>query len=182
MASKYNNCNVVIFDEDNNLLANAKVWEHDAKENSIELLNHPPELEAGMRCNLLILSEPSPYKCKGIVRKELGRMFIYITGEMPRHGRQDRRYDVNIPVCVEGLVCDGEMREIPQPVEASLVNISVSGIRLRAPSNCLHTGNIFKLRLKSNDLEKLMTAMVVNQHDTDKHSEFGCKLVNVKQD
>jgi len=175
LSGDYTSCSILIYDEAGNHLGNTKVMSYNMNTLRIEVEEPPRELSIGSVCRMLILSLPSPCEYEGRVTKEGARITIALFHGHEKENRTDKRYKINAPALIENLICDGRPYKLHTPLNITLLNISRSGMRFRAPYNSLSDGDRFQLRIKINDNEKLIIADVVNHLDNEHEtSDYGC--------
>ncbi|MCL1806572.1 MAG: PilZ domain-containing protein [Oscillospiraceae bacterium] len=177
MLKEYKGCLALIYNEQGDLLTRVRILEYDEGENSIEV-EELPELPVGGLCEVMILTAPKPYAYRGRVHKRGGHIVITLFQGGEAEHRQETRYKIEMPADIESLVCDGVAYPLHSSVETQVVNISQSGVRIRADYHALSEGDRIKLHIKAGGKDKLLTADVVNHKDSESEfTEFGCHLV-----
>jgi len=178
LSGDYTDCPILIYDMNNNQLGSTVVTNHDKKALRIEVRQVPESLNSGDGCRLLILTTPAPCEYQGrIVREGAGKVIALHHGR-EKESRSDTRYKVSFPALIENLVCDDKAYILHTPLEVELVNVSKSGMRLRAPFYSLLNKDVFQIRMKISGQEKLLIAKVTNYMDKNtKTSEYGCRFL-----
>ena len=174
----FSGCNVLIYRENGDLLTNEKIVEHNKNDRTI-VVQDSPALNNVKRCGLLILTEPSPYAYKGTIHKhDMLHKLIGLYQEKEAENRKSDRYKVDLPAKIDSLIINGRTYPKQTPLEVRVVNISKSGIRLRAKPNAVNKGNIFDIRVENGGKDYLrLTAEVINCSEVSpEYSEFGCRL------
>jgi len=175
----FTNCNVLIYDEEDNLLVNAQIWEHDTKERSI-VIQDWPELANVKRCKLLVLTAPMPYSYLGTIHKDAFRKLIRLYEENMEENRKEIRYKIDLQGSIESLIYDGKSYPLHTELQVQIVNISKSGMRIYAKDGTLNIGDTFQINISISGNDKLLVGKVVNdRHMPPDHSEYGCKLINL---
>jgi len=178
MRKNFEDCNAVIQGEDDTLLGNVKILEHDTASRIIEVDNILA-LGSEKLCNVLILTAPLPSAYKGRISKRAGRTYISLFKESSVENRQDVRHKVDLPASIEGFICNGKAYPLHTPVNTRILNISRGGLRMRTVFNALLYGDQFQLRIKSGEMDLPLTARVIRRDDTaQQYSEFSCRLIN----
>jgi hypothetical protein len=173
----FSKCNVLIYDKDNNQLANVKIWEHNNKENYI-IVQDWPELAGVDRCKLLILTAPAPYAYSGVMSKHNIDKIIRLYEEHVEENRREVRYKTDLAGVIESLVYEGKSYPLHTSINVRIINISKSGMRIHARGNTLTADDILNVMVKIGENDKLLTGTVVNFKDySPEHSEYGCYLV-----
>ena len=180
MRREFENCNVLIYNDKGDLLANVKILDYDWREKSIVVKNIP--ILANVRhCDLLILSSPAPFSYKGTMYQNYdGNKAIKIYQEKEQENRKEMRYKVNLPASIRNFIYDGKDYPLSTPLDVEIVNISKSGMRFRSKPNAFEKGNKFHISMKLGDNEKTLTAEIVNHLNISADlTEFGCRLVEL---
>jgi len=174
----FTKCNALIYDEEDNLLVNAKIWEHNINEHYI-VVQGWPELDGVQQCKLLVLTAPAPFSYKGTIRRHKMDKLITLYEEHMEENREEIRYKTDLPGNIEGLVYDGKIFSLHTMLDVRILNISKSGLRVRAKYNALNVDDRFSIRIKIETNDKLLIAKVVNCGDNPPdQSEYGCRLVS----
>ena len=171
-----------ISDENDNFLANVKIWEHDAKEGYIEV-QPSPALTAGKLCNVLIRTVPKPYTCKGRIRVIRGRTIIMFMGHTldaaEKETRQSPRFKMNILASIEGSVYDNKIYPLHTNEEVTVTDISRGGGRLHACYGSARLGDKLLVRLNEKAAgDSLLLMEVVSHKDVpNEYSSYGCRFI-----
>jgi len=181
LGGDHTGCSVLIYDPEGHHLGNTIVTSHDRRTLRVEVEQMPAALDVGKLCRLLILSSPSPCEYQGRIVGEGARRVVALFQGREKENRASVRYRVNYSAHIENLICDNRACPLHTPLEVAIINISKSGMRIRAPFNSLLNGDIFQIRMKLSSNEKLLIAVVTNHKDhsgkrTDM-SEYGCRFL-----
>ena len=169
---------VLIYDMDGNHLTSTGVRNHDRGAQQIQVNTIPEQLKVNDKCKLLILSSPTPCEFMGIVKRVGGNLFIAMFQGQEKESRAAARYPVNTPAIIDALIVEGITHNLQTPVKVTLINISTSGVRFRAPYYSFESGDEFRIQLVISNSNKEMTAKVVNFMDiNDTASDYGCKFL-----
>ena len=172
-------CRADISDQDGKFLANVKIWEHDAKEEFIEVQSSPA-LTIGILCNVVIRTVPKPFTYKGRIHEIHGRTIIKIINEEGAESRQSLRYRVKMVASVEGLVCDEKIYPLHTDIEVDVINISKNGMRIRAAKNTFRNGDKILIRMDNNwpgENPLLVMEIVNNEEMTADYTTYGCRFI-----
>jgi hypothetical protein len=172
----FSKCNALIYDTKENLLVNAKIWEHDDKDRYIVVQDFP-ELKGVENCRLLILTSPAPYAYTGVIRKHGLHKLIKMYEEHTEESRKEIRYKMDLPGYIESLIYEGKANPLHTMAEVRIVNISRSGLRMCGRENTINVGDGFVINLKIGENDKSLKGEVMNDRalSPEKH-EYGCKL------
>lgn len=177
MIKNFNGCRAIIYNEEGEQLDSVTIWEHDVKENSIEVQN-TPALTVDERCRVLILTDPIPYISQGSIHMGTSSKIIRLFKGDSKENRQAARYKVDIPASIEGLVYNNTTYPLHNDVDVTVVSISKSGVRFLGKPNTAGVGDWLQLRLKVEGMNKAFTVKVARCKDRDEgHSEYGCRLL-----
>ena len=174
----YAGCAVLIYDMEGNHLCTTSVTDYDKTTLRIDVAALPPEDDLGGGVKLLILSSPAPCEYQGKILREGKRKLIAMFRGQEREMRGAERYAVKTTALIEDFVSDGSIYPLYSPLEVELMNISKSGVRFRSPNFSLCDGDVFRMRMRFSDKDKLLIAEVTNHIDRDsKNSEYGCRFL-----
>ena len=177
LSGDYNGCSVFIYDEAGELLVKTTVTYHNKREMSIEVKEAPP-LRVGESCRVFIMASPAPCDYQGRINRRGMKKSIALHHGKECESRESIRYKIRIPAQIENLICDYKAYRLHTPLDVETINISKSGVRIRAPFNALSDGDRFQLRMKIVGSEKVMIAEVTNHMDLGASgSEYGCRLL-----
>lgn len=166
MRKNFIGCNAIIYDENDILLANVIIEEHNLQENSVAV-SDVLELTVGILCKVLILTSPAPYSYLGRIHKRGRRKIITLfKGDVAEARKDSQRYKTDIPASIEGVVLEGKLYLMRNKVEGRALNISKGGLRLRTEYGSLNVGDRYQVHLQSNDLDISMFAEVRGKIDT----------------
>jgi hypothetical protein len=172
----------LIFNEDGQQLTNTKIWDHNLKENYITV-KEVFSLIGVIRCNLLILTAPAPYAYRGIIMIRDSEAFIKLHDEHVTENRRETRYKTNLQGNIESLVYGEKSYPLLKALEAQIIDISKSGLRIFVKDNTMNEGDIFVIRIKLGEGDKFLTATAVNSRLVPPDQiEHGCRLVSKEGD
>ena len=178
LGSNHTDCAILIYDEAGNQLGSSKVISHDRTNMRVEVRELPAELSIGSVCRLLILTSPAPCEYSGRIAGEGSKKIIALYHGREKESRQAARYKINTTALIENLIYNGKAYPLHTPVVVELINISKSGMRVRAPFYAFIKGDRFQLRMRISDTEKLLIADVIHHADKDNAAtEYGCHFL-----
>jgi hypothetical protein len=177
MQRDFAKCNVLIYDENDTLLCNVKIWEHNVLENYI-VVQDWPELAGVEQCKLLILTAPAPYSYTGVIQKRGLDKLIKLYEEQMEENRKEARYATDLSGVIDSMIYDGKDYPLHTKLTVRITNISKSGIRILAKNNTLNMDDIFTIHIQIGENDKLLTGSVKNcKYTPPDHAEYGCLLV-----
>lgn len=178
LTSNYEDAQILIYDLEGNKLSETVVTAHDKASSQIKVRTFPKGMKANDDCRLLILTSPAPCEYQGKLKKVGADMFIALFQGHEKESRTAARFTVTTPATIDLLICDGKPYELLSPVNVTLLNISTSGVRFRAPYYTLFEGSKFRLNMTISSAKKQLIAEVVNHLDKDTlSSDYGCRFV-----
>ena len=181
LAGDFTGCSVLIYDTNGNHLSSTVIREHERKEQQIKVNLIPAQLKANDNCKVFIMSSPSPCEFSGKLIKEGGKLIIAMFQGQEKENRAATRYTVNTPANIEALIIEEQAYSLQTPVEVTLINISTSGVRFRAPYYSLIEKDIFRMNLVISNSQKTITAEVINNADKGTEtSDYGCRFVEIR--
>jgi len=171
---------VLIYDTAGNHIGSSTINNHDRGSQQIQVNVMPDNLKINDNCKLLILSSPIPCEYSGIVKRTGGNLYIAMFKGQERESRGSVRYPVNTPAIIDALIIDNKYHPIQTPVRVSLINISTTGVRFRAPFYSFDKDDIFQMHLTISNSNKRVTAKVINFNDNEpESSDYGCSFIQI---
>lgn len=180
MIINFAGCAAYVYNAEGALLTEVKIYDHDSETNTIRV-SDSSVLSVNLRCELLVLTSPTPFSFSGIVRLTRSGTTITLFKGKERENRCSTRYALNSKAVIAEYICDGKAYSLHTPITVDLINISVNGIRIRARFNTLSANDLFNMQLKMGERDKVLTARVVNLKNNEReNSEYGCALTWVE--
>jgi len=181
LAGDFTGCSALVYNTDGNHLISTNIREHDRADQHIRLNLMPDELSVNDNCKIFVLSSPTPCEFLGKVKKMGGTLMIAMFQGQEKENRGATRYAVNTPASIEALVIDDKAYNLQNPVKVTLINISTSGVRFRAPYYSFIDEDIFIMNLIISNSTKIVTAKVINSADKlNSTSDYGCSFMEIK--
>jgi len=178
LSNDFTNHTVLIYDMDGNHLTSTAVRSHDRESQQIRVNVMPENLKVNESCKLLMLSSPTPCEFMGKIKKVGGNLFIAMFQGQEKESRGSARYPVNTTALIDALIIDGDTHSLQTPIKVSLINISTSGVRFRAPYYSFETGDRFRMHFIISNSRKEITAEVINYvDDKNNSSDYGCRFI-----
>jgi len=175
LSDNYTGCTVFIYDMNGDHLLDTVVTDHNREEQQLKVNSLPVELHINDKCSLLVLTSPSPCEYLGKVKKIGGNIFIAMYQGQEKENRTATRYAVNAPAMIDTLITEGHPYSLHTPLNVTLINISTSGVRFRAPYYSLAEGDVFQMRMVISQNKKKLIAQVLNHIDKEPvSSDYGC--------
>lgn len=173
-------CKAFFYEEETGKkLGQATIVKHDRINFLITVTETSVSFEGQSRVLLLILTRGQPQEYMGTVRHRtsMGTREIALFKGRAKEDRSSCRYTVNTPARVEQLLISGRLLPLPKPVDAVVLNVSTTGVLLRARANALNVGTSFQLKMDIDGSVAVLNTTVVRIDPIDKISaEYGCKF------
>lgn len=178
-ASKYIGRPALVYDANGQYIKKCVITHFDAKNYRLQLRSGVPRsMETDEIGTLLILIEPAPHEYKSrIVEYNSERLFLIFRGRV-KENRKINRYKVDFDAHIISLLRDNKVYPLHTTVAVKVINISRNGLRLRTKANTLREGDRVHVKVRMEESEKILTAMVVNELDAGSDTaEYGCSMV-----
>ena len=180
LSSDFTDQTVLIYDVNGNHLGSTVVRTHDRGAQQIQINVMPDSLKVNDDCMLLILSSPVPCEYHGKVKRVGGNMFIAMFQGQEKESRAATRHPINSPALIDAIIVDGQSHALQTIMKVVLINISISGVRFRAPYYSFDIGDEFQMHLAINNNRKKIIAKVVNYVDNGTtSSDYGCRFIEI---
>ena len=180
LAGDFTDCTALIYDINGVHLASSLIRTHDREAQQIRVNLMPSELSVNDNCKVFVLSSPTPCEFLGKVKKEGGNLFIAMFQGQEKENRGATRYSVNSPALIDALIVDDKAHNLQTPIKITLINISTSGVRFRAPYYSFIEGDVFQMHLVISNSKKRITAQVINFFDNKTtSSDYGCRFLEI---
>ena len=178
--SDFTDCTVFIYNNSGTHLISTTIISHDRASKQIQVSVMPQGLKANDDCMLLILSSPSPCEYHGKVKKVGGNQYFAMYQGQEKESRTSKRYSVNTPAQIDALIIDDQPYLLQTPLKVSLLNISTTGVRFRAPFYSFENGDFFRMHFTISNSNKLLIAQIVNFVDNKTtSSDYGCRFKEI---
>lgn len=173
-------CTAILRDDDSGKVhCQVSVTAHDRSTNLITVSGCNFDDLTG-NLSVIIVNESIVYEYQGIARHSRSGSRVDITlfrGKM-KQGRTAQRYDINTPATIVVHTQRGTER----PFEATVLNVSVSGVLIQAGVTALDDGDEFSLRLMIGETLTIIGARVVHKklfEDKEDFAHYGCQLIEI---
>jgi len=178
LTANYEGLSVWLYDTNGKNLSSTTIETHDRVDNQITVMNMPHKLKQNDVCRILILTTPAPCEYQGKIKKISGKLLIALFQGMEKEEREATRFSVTTPATIDSLICEEQSYPLYIPVQVTLVNVSTSGVRFRAPYFSLSDGDKIHLNMSISNGKKRLVAEVVNHLDKEgEYSDYGCRFI-----
>ncbi len=130
--------------------------------------------------DVLIYIGNQPIKCAGTFRQTVDRegLEIAIYNTSTKEDRRFPRYALSIDGSVDALMFGDQIVDLRKLIAVVAVNISSSGVLVRAGANTFTKGMMFRLRIESLNTKMLMACVVVRIDYIDyNQSNYACEFM-----
>ena len=178
----YTDSLVVVYDNNNSLLCQTIVLEHDRNENYIGISEGLEKVKTGTRLHLLIIHSDGASEYSGILKRVRQGIFeVLIFGEHQRDARGKMRHTLNAPAVVKDIVVNAERVTLIEPVPLVVVNISPTGVLISSPELDFIIGVILQIEFNFLGKNTIIYAKTVReQRNGDGIYRYGCQLIFLK--
>jgi hypothetical protein len=181
LSSDFTDHTVLVYNTEGAHLVSTVVMSHDREARHVVLESMPGQLKINESCRLIILTSPTPCEFLGKVKKLGSGTYIALFQGQEIEDRDTPRYPVSTPALITALIEDGQAHRIQTPVKVVLINISTTGVRLRAPYYTFDIGDMFQMDMFIGRRQKKVTARVVNTADQSADSsDYGCRFLLIQ--
>jgi len=181
LSSDFTDHTVLVYNTEGVHLVSTVVMSYDREARHVVLESMPRVLKINETCRLIILTAPTPCEFLGKVKKLGAVTYIALFQGQEIEERDAPRYPVSTPALITALIENGQSHRIQTPVKVALINISTTGVRLRAPYYTFDIGDMFQMDLFIGRKQKKVTARVVNNEDLSADSsEYGCRFLLIQ--
>lgn len=179
------NHRIIIKDADSNqTIADTAVIRYNSSVNSVIISAKSIPAKRSYRIYAFIFAESYLYKCNGTIR-EMTRgdeIEVFLGKYETMEDRHAVRYSLVLEGIVEGGYIDGKETMFPSPLPVRTVNMSSTGILIRADDGCFQKGGRYALLLKTNIGELKMQCEVVRITNSDGvTADYGCRIRQVQR-
>ena len=176
-------CPIIIFDRNRNFITETAVTGYGKDELYLEVSEGLENVALGTRLLLLVLHLDSVSEFGGRLRSvRQGIYEISIYGQRRRDVRSSPRYSFNIAALIKSLVVDRESVTLAFPINATIKNLSSTGLLLHSPDLELVEGILLNIEFVLRDRNTLIHCKVVRRppEGSDPHS-YGCQIIFPKR-
>ncbi len=182
----YKGCPVIVHDAHGNTIVKTTIIEHDKDYMTIIIADGLTGIDRNEPLTFLILfhdvdHHDGIHEYSGNIRQTT----LYPpTAEVTlfkgriRENRACLRYRVDAPAQVEALIYDEMSFPLQNAQPATVVNISASGLLIRARPNFFVMNTVFQIKVSINSENSELVASVVRLQQLDHNTvDYGCKLL-----
>jgi len=181
LSGDFTDLTALVYDTEGNYLISTFIVSHDKEARHVVLDKMPEGINANENCKLIVLTSPTPCEFLGKAKKTGGNFFIALFQGQEKETRVAPRYSISNPALITAVLVDGEVHRIQTPIKITLVNISASGLRFRAPYYSFDVGDDFHLDMMIGQTPKKATIRVVNAVDNEpESSDYGCRFLLIQ--
>lgn len=165
------------------LLADTTIKHYDPHSNKIKIPMSSIAFRENILVTLWIFTGDDIYEYSGRVRRTVVANEVEIA-LFAGHNKNHRRYKrcrINAQGLIEGIILGNQAVIFHKPIHITAMNISRSGLRIRAMSGSLEAGDVFLVSLDVPGRQFRYVYQVVNvQNSTLETEEYGCKIFQSK--
>ena len=177
----YTNCPVIIYDINNEHIADSFITEHDKRSGTILIASLLNNLEQGAKVNIIIVHAGGVASYNGSLRKARGEEHeIALYNEKHRQARGSHRHKLNTPGTINNIITKDGKQQLNPPLQVIVVNISTTGTLVKAVPGYFKLGAIIEIHLTIHGKEAILLATVVREtKNADSTINYGCKFMHI---
>lgn len=171
--------------KDNRIIADTKIIRYDSAVNSVYISAHSISDKKFYQVSVVIFAENCLYNFSGSMRGVIreNEMEVFLGKCETKEDRQAVRYSLVFEGSIEGVYIDTAKVRFHKPISVETIDMSSSGILLRAGAGFFQIGEKYSLLLKiKEDLLKMQCEIVRIQSDGTLTEEYGCRIEEVQWD
>jgi len=178
----FTGCKTMIFDSGKmQLLYQGQVSDFDRNEVRIAISGQVIDPMEYPWVSVLLVHQGDAYEFEGRVRRLHTVTEIALLRGSRKESRSARRYRVDAPAWITGVVVDQVERPFAQPLQVFVENISVNGMLLQSVPGFLQVGNVLRLCMDIGGKNTVITVRIVREAGTDERGKsYGCRVVFVE--
>ncbi len=174
-------CRVVIKAQDTDeVIFESKVISHDKHYHNIRI-GAPRGTKGRDRVTAIVFAEDEVIRYLGTMRRTgmAGVMEIALYAGETKEDRQAKRYTVNLPAIVDGIVFSEQVVDLRTPLSVLVGNISTSGVMVVAQASSFYSDNIIRVKIDTDTMKTMLYGLVVRIRVIDGGmEEYGCRFVD----
>ncbi len=171
--------------ENDRIIADTKVIRYDSRVDSIIISAQSIRNKKFYKVNAIIFAENCMYKFQGTIRGVMreNEIEVFIGKCEIMEERQAVRYPIALEGSIEGVYLDGKKVLFRKRIPIQAVDMSSSGILVRAETGFFNIGEFYSLFLKTNvGTLKMQCEIVRIKNNGTLTQEYGCRIGNVQWD
>ncbi len=171
--------------KDNRIIGDTKIIRYDSAVNSVYISAQSISDKKFYQVSAVIFAENCLYNfcgsMRGVVREN--EIEVFLGKCETKEDRQAVRYSLAFEGNIEGVYIDAVKVRFRKPIPVETVDMSSSGILLKAGTGFFQIGEKYSLLLKINDDTLKMHCEIVRiQNDGTLTEEYGCRIEEVQWD
>ena len=174
---------IIIYDRNKNFITETIVTGYGKDELYLEVSEGLEDTPLGTRLMLLVLHPDSVSEFAGRLRSvRQGIYEISIYGQRRREVRTAPRYSFNTPALIKSLVVDRDAVTLEFPIDATIVNLSSTGLLLYSPNLELVEGIQLRIEFVFRSRNTIIQCRVVRKSQEVSGLEcYGCQIIFPKK-
>lgn len=177
----YINCHVIVYDENENPIANTTVLSHDKIGMKISIACTLREHRIDDKIALMIIMENGVHEYRGTIRNMSSYPCLTEIALFNGHVKENRgvvRRIVNTDAFISSLVFDYIPSPLLNPLKLSIVNLSTTGALISAKPDSFRNGACIEIVFKIGIKDTIIYGKIVRIRTVDVSvEEYGCRFI-----
>jgi len=179
LTEDFQGCEVIIFNDEGDHIIKTVITMYDKRARALRIQEELRDIKKGDRLNILITYQGGVSEFSGTAGGTINFLReIFLFNVRRREGRGATRHPINTPAVIKNLYDGRELVPLPSPLDVTLLDISKTGILIKAPVGHFGLGDTLELHIniKDKDRETIIYVTVMRTEPIDIYeSHFGCK-------
>lgn len=181
--SEVKNCRILIRnEEDRQIIADTEIIRFDSHTNSVYISSDSLRERKPYNISAIIFEKECLYEFSGTIRGVLvdNEIEVLLGKSRKKENRAKTRYPVALEGNVDGLIIEGKMIKLRKAIYVETIDMSASGVLMKADSGCFGIGDCFSLNLKVEGGEIQLNCKIVRiQNSNMLTEEYGCRISEI---
>lgn len=165
--------------EDGQIIADTKIIRFDSMMNAIYISAGSLRERKQYNISAYIFAKKCLYEFFGTIRGVMrdNEIEVRIGKNKKKENRVRTRYPVALQGSIDGIIIEDRMIKLRKAIYIQTINMSATGILMKADSGCFNIGDCFSLNLKIDYGEIQLNCKIVRiQNSSMLTEEYGCRI------
>lgn len=169
--------------EDGKIIADTKVIRFNSLTNAVLISADSLADRKYYNISAFIFAKKCLYEFYGTIKGVLvgNEVEVLLGKSKEKEDRARTRYPVALEGNIDGIMIEGKMILLRKAIHIQTINMSASGVLMKADSGCFIIGDCFTLNLKVEEGEINLTCEIVRiQNSGMLTEEYGCRITEIQ--
>lgn len=169
--------------EDGKIIADTKIIRFNSLTNAVLISADSLADRKYYNISAFIFAKKCLYEFYGTIKGVLvgNEVEVLLGKSKEKEDRARTRYPVALEGNIDGIMIEGKMILLRKAIHIQTINMSASGILMKADSGCFIIGDCFTLNLKVEEGEINLTCEIVRiQNSGMLTEEYGCRITEIQ--